>query len=154
MTGITVHFKIRRMCATKHERDSTVLTAGNFVVASISREGVRAYSMASGELKWQFTGGIPIYALVAVYVIVNDIDEVWVDGSGNIRCCDYVLKEVYRISMSGEFLDVASMDSFVGNVGRRRFCNSIIMRRCATTSNVVIADKLNSKTWQINISNE
>ena len=138
------------MCAIRQEGDSIVLTVGNFVVANISRDGVRAYSMVSGELKWQFTGGMHRYALVDVYVI----DEVWVDGSGNIRCCDYVGKEVYRLSMSGEFLDVASMDSFIGNVGRRRFCSSIIMRRCATTSNVIIADKLNSKTWQINISNE
>ena len=148
MTGITVTFTIRRMCALRHEGDIVVLTAGNFAVSDNRTPiGIRAYSMASGELKWQFTGGIPRCLFMSV-------DEVWMDGSGTIRLCNYGGKEVCRLSMCGGFLGVTFMDSLVGNVGKQRFRDPRMMRRCATTSNVIITDKKTNETWQINILEE
>ena len=132
------------MCALKHEGDNIVLTVGS---RGIFSSYIQAYGMASGELKWQFSGGIPGYATIVV-------DEIWVDRSGNIRLCYYAGREVLRPSVHGQFLGNTSMDSFIGNVGKQRLRDPRIMRRCAITSNVIVADKRNNTTWQINVLNE
>ena len=144
MTGITVNFTIRRMCASRHEGDNIVLTVG---ICGVSRAYIQAYSMTSGELKWQFWGGVPGYATIIV-------DEIFTDQNGNIRLCSYVGREVLRLSVHGQFLGNTPMDSCFGNVRKQRLRDPRIVHRCITTSNVIVADKKNGQTWQINILNE